>query len=116
VEADPIGLAGGVGLFSYALNNPLGLTDLSGLGTGDWWDIPANLARARVIAMEELRKRPHSHNDLGDARRLDACGAFRAAAALSKKQEPRHLQGSGASSLAPTQKKETPQTVKPAGL
>lgn len=43
--------------------------DPSGLEVGDWWDVPANLRRAREIADEERSKRPNSHNDMGDAMR-----------------------------------------------
>lgn len=50
-------------------NNPLIYVDPLGLAVGDWWDFPANLNRARQIAREELRKRPASHNDIGDAMR-----------------------------------------------
>lgn len=61
----------GAGLYSqaYVRENPVSYVDPSDLGfkVGDWWDLPANLNRAREIAAEELAKRPLAHNDLGDA-------------------------------------------------
>lgn len=43
IEADPIGLAGGLNLFVYARNNPLAVVDLTGLEPckqiGDWKEV-----------------------------------------------------------------------------
>lgn len=45
------------------------LVDPSGLAVGDWWDLPANFNRAYDISVEERKKRPRAHNNLGDAMR-----------------------------------------------
>ena len=37
--------------------------------SGSWWNFPANFQKAIDIGKEESRKRPGSHNDLGDAMR-----------------------------------------------
>jgi RHS repeat-associated protein len=70
ISEDPIGFDGGdENLYAYVGNNPVMGVDPSGLKAGDWWDLPANLARAQQIAGEELARRPNSHNDIGDAMR-----------------------------------------------
>ena len=70
ISEDPIGFgAGDVNAYGYVNNNPLRYTDPLGLAVGDWWDLPANFERAQQIGLEELAKRPDSHNDMGDAMR-----------------------------------------------
>jgi len=70
ISKDPIGFAGGdANQYNYVQGDPVNWGDPWGLAVGDWWDIPANLTRARQIAGEELDKRPNSHNDIDDAMR-----------------------------------------------
>jgi len=70
VSEDPIGFEGwDVNLYAYVGGNPILLFDPSGLAVGDWWDLPANVGRAREIADEEINKRRRQHNDIGDAMR-----------------------------------------------
>jgi len=65
---DPILFAGGdTNLYGYVLQDPVNFVDPEGLKVGDCWDILANFERARQIASEELKNRPRSHNDIGDA-------------------------------------------------
>lgn len=67
---DPIRFLGGdANLYGYVVGDPVNLIDSAGLAVGDWWDLPANIERAKHIAAEELAKRPLSHNDIGDAMR-----------------------------------------------
>lgn len=67
ISEDPIGMAGGLNLYAYALGNPMMFVDPSGLAVGDWWDLPANFSRAREIAHQERQNRPFAHNNMGDA-------------------------------------------------
>jgi RHS repeat-associated protein len=54
VSEDPMGFGAGVNFYAYANNNPVNFNDPMGLEVGDWWDIPANVERARQIAQSTL--------------------------------------------------------------
>jgi RHS repeat-associated protein len=68
IEADRIGLKGGINLYRYVGNMPLRFSDPRGLAVGDWWDLSANYNRAQEIAREELA-RHRGHNNCDDATR-----------------------------------------------
>lgn len=70
INQDPIGYgAGDVNLYRFVGNAPIIWRDPYGLEVGDWWDIKANVQRAREIAQEELANRPTGHNNAEDAMR-----------------------------------------------
>ena len=68
---DPLGDAGGdPDWYGYCLSDPVNGNDPMGLAAGDWWDVPANIGRAKKIAVEEVTKRGRgNHNNEGDAMR-----------------------------------------------
>jgi len=39
VQPDPIGIKGGLNLYAYCRNNPVGRVDRFGLDYADWWDV-----------------------------------------------------------------------------
>ena len=68
---DPIGDKGGdPDWYGYCLDDPVNGVDPLGLAAGDWWDVPANIGKAKEIAVEEVTKRGKgNHNNEGDAMR-----------------------------------------------